>query len=91
MLIEDEKILISLLLREHKNMNMAGCSQLKFTFYFMERTHKTLQLVMKFYMLKDHGCTHKFYLNHFLQKELLNIAVFQNYEVTLGQMLNYFE
>jgi hypothetical protein len=43
--LEDVQLLISPLLRESKNMNMAGSSKLEFTFYFMERTHELLHLV----------------------------------------------
>jgi hypothetical protein len=93
MSLEDENILICLLLREHKNMNMAGCSQLKLTFYFMERTHKTLHLHVSHEVLyvERLWVYPQVLFESFSLTELLISAVFQNYEVTLGQMLNYFE
>jgi hypothetical protein len=54
----------------------------------MERTVALGQ--MKFCTLKDHGHTYKFYLNRYSLMELLNMAVFQNFEVMFVQMLNYF-
>jgi hypothetical protein len=41
---EDEQLLITSLLRESKNANVAGGWTLKFTFYFVEKTHEPLHL-----------------------------------------------
>jgi hypothetical protein len=41
---KDEQLLMLPLLWKAKNMNMAGSWKLKFTFYFMERTHEPLLL-----------------------------------------------
>jgi hypothetical protein len=43
--LEDEQLLTGTLLRESKSTNIAGGWKLKFTFYFMERTHEPLHLV----------------------------------------------
>jgi hypothetical protein len=42
--LKDERLLISPLLQESKSMNMAGGSELKFTFCFMKKTHEPLHL-----------------------------------------------
>jgi hypothetical protein len=89
--LEDEQLLIRPLLRESKNINMAGGSKLKFTFYFIQRTHKPLHLSqIKFYTLKDNGHTYKFYFNHPFINGTFEYSVFWNFEVMLGQTLNYF-
>jgi hypothetical protein len=54
----------------------------------MERTHEHVALrQMKFYTLQDHGHTYLQVLFDllFTLAELLNMAVFRNYEVVLGQ------
>jgi hypothetical protein len=43
--LKDEQLLITSLLQESKNMNVASCSNLKFIFYFMETTHEPLHLL----------------------------------------------
>jgi hypothetical protein len=45
---------------------------------------------MKFGAVKDHGYSYKFYLKNYSLAELLNMAVVRNFEVLLGQTLNYF-
>jgi hypothetical protein len=42
--LEDENLFLSPLLRNPKNTNMMGGLNVKFTFYFMEKTHKPLHL-----------------------------------------------
>jgi hypothetical protein len=42
---EDEQLLMRPLMRESKNINMASGWMVKFTFYFMNRTHEPLHLV----------------------------------------------
>jgi hypothetical protein len=42
--LKGEQVLIRPLKRKTKNMYMAGGRKLKFTFYFMERTHELLHL-----------------------------------------------
>jgi hypothetical protein len=39
---KDEQLLTRQLLREIKSTNMLGSSNLKFTFYFIQTTHKPL-------------------------------------------------
>jgi hypothetical protein len=59
----------------------------------MERTHEHVALrQMKFCTLQDHRHTYLQVLFDLLFSlaELLNMAVFRNYEVVLGQTLNFF-
>jgi hypothetical protein len=78
-------------LRESKNMNTAGCLKLKFTFYFMESTHDWLHSVkLSFELERSWTDLHVLLETLFSLTELLNMAVFRNYEVMLGQTLNYF-
>jgi hypothetical protein len=79
--LEDEQLLMRPLLRESKNMNMVGSLKLKFTFYFMERTHEPLHLVKRsFVHWKIMDIPTSFIWNIILT-ELLNMAEFRNYEV----------
>jgi hypothetical protein len=49
--LKDEQLLITSLLQDSKNMNVASCSNLKIIFYFMETTHELLHLVKWSFLL----------------------------------------
>jgi hypothetical protein len=49
--LEDEQLSIWPLLREFKNVNMVGSWKLKFTLYFMERSHEPLHLEKRSFVL----------------------------------------
>jgi hypothetical protein len=86
--LEYEQLLMRPRLQESKNINMASGWMVQFTFLFMERTHEPLHLVKWSF---GHSNTYKYYLNHyFLWWSFLNMAVYWNYDVMLGQTLNYF-
>jgi hypothetical protein len=58
----------------------------------MDRTHEPFALrQIKFFTLKNYGHTYKFYLNHYISFERLSEhGGISNFEVILGQTLNYF-
>jgi hypothetical protein len=90
--LKDGQLLIRLLLQKNENTNIVGGWKLKFTFYFMEKTHELLHLEKWsfLYIERSWTCQQVLFESLFCLTELLNMAVFRNYEVMFKQTQNYF-